>query len=274
MPTRRGWVRFDQLQVNDEVLSSPEREPLGPVEYKRVEEVFVTYARIWHVHVGGQVIRTTTEHPFYVWGKGWVPAGELKPGDRLRSHDGRMVTVEEVCDGGHEEVVYNCRVADWHTYFVGAEDWGFTAWAHNIYWLTAEQRAQAAARARGEGVILSQWGTGWMKRGIDFLSYTGIGKKAQLFLNEVKAYSNLVPSSKFTAFGLGKGGPRILELNIQQAERAIRRAGLDQATTRSLIRQIHDQTAQIRLIGPKSVFDPLVTNFLQSQTGFPVRVGF
>ncbi|MCZ2340833.1 MAG: HINT domain-containing protein, partial [Bacteroidales bacterium] len=29
------------------------------------------------------------------------------------------------------EVVYNLRVADWHTYFVGGEDWGFSVWAHN-----------------------------------------------------------------------------------------------------------------------------------------------
>jgi hypothetical protein len=29
--------------------------------------------------------------------------------------------------------VYNLRVADFHTYFVGSEDWGFSAWAHNMY---------------------------------------------------------------------------------------------------------------------------------------------
>jgi hypothetical protein len=32
---------------------------------------------------------------------------------------------------GREEAVYNCRVAEWHTYFVGCAAWGFSLWAHN-----------------------------------------------------------------------------------------------------------------------------------------------
>jgi hypothetical protein len=32
---------------------------------------------------------------------------------------------------GQWEKVYNFRVADHHTYFVGTEDWGFSVWAHN-----------------------------------------------------------------------------------------------------------------------------------------------
>src|SRR5207249_766311 len=117
--TRRGYVRWDALTEDDEVASCDEHNPFGAVEYKRVEEIFRTTGRIWHVHVKGQVIRTTPRHPFYVWGKGWVEASLLEPGDRLRSHDGRMVAVEEVVDSGMEEVVYNCRVSDYHTYFVG-----------------------------------------------------------------------------------------------------------------------------------------------------------
>ena len=30
-----------------------------------------------------------------------------------------------------DATVYNLRVADYHTYFVGDESWGFTLWAHN-----------------------------------------------------------------------------------------------------------------------------------------------
>src|SRR5262249_2275718 len=30
-------------------------------------------------------------------------------------------------------VLYNCRVAQWHTYFVGCDEWGFAVWAHNAY---------------------------------------------------------------------------------------------------------------------------------------------
>jgi hypothetical protein len=130
--TRRGWVRMDELKALDEVLSCDENEPLGEVGYKKVLEVFTfDLARIWHVQVKGKVIRTTSEHPFYVWGKGWTPTRELEIGDRFRSHDGRMVAVEEVGDSGTWEKVYNCAVEDWRTYFVGGEDWGFSVWAHN-----------------------------------------------------------------------------------------------------------------------------------------------
>jgi hypothetical protein len=52
-------------------------------------------------------------------------------GDALRSHDGHWLAVEAVRDTGREEVVYNGRVAEYHTYFVGDQQWGFSLWAHN-----------------------------------------------------------------------------------------------------------------------------------------------
>jgi len=41
--------------------------------------------------------------------------------------------VEGVRNTGREEVVYNGRVAEYHTYFVGDDEWGFSLWAHNSY---------------------------------------------------------------------------------------------------------------------------------------------
>jgi hypothetical protein len=38
-----------------------------------------------------------------------------------------------VFDTGEYATVYNLRVADFHTYFVGCQDWGFDVWAHNVY---------------------------------------------------------------------------------------------------------------------------------------------
>jgi hypothetical protein len=95
--------------------------------------VFVRLGRVLHLHVGDRVIRTTGEHPFYVWGRGWLPCVEMQPGDLLSSHDGRWVAVEEVYDTGEWETVYNLRVAEHHTYFVGSQEWGFSVWAHNQY---------------------------------------------------------------------------------------------------------------------------------------------
>jgi hypothetical protein len=81
----------------------------------------------------GELIRTTPEHPFFVVDHGWTPAGSLKAGDRVVTLIGDSVPVAEVYDTGEWEVVYNLRVAEYHTYFVGDETWGFAAWAHNTY---------------------------------------------------------------------------------------------------------------------------------------------
>jgi hypothetical protein len=58
------------------------------VDAQLVEAVFVNTARILHLHVGSQVIRTTPEHPFWVRLKGWLTADKIRAGDQLTSHDG------------------------------------------------------------------------------------------------------------------------------------------------------------------------------------------
>ncbi len=126
-----GSKLVEQLRKGDMVLSRSEFSPRGSVEAKAVERVFVRLARILELGVGSLVIRTSSEHPFYVLGSGWTPASRLRVGDRLLGHDGRAVAVEALNDTGRHERVYNVRVQDYHTYFVGAEDWGFSVWAHN-----------------------------------------------------------------------------------------------------------------------------------------------
>src|SRR4029077_6111068 len=85
------------------------------------------------------IIGTTAEHPFFVVGKGcFVPAGELEPGEVFLSDDGQLVAVEKVHDTGRSETVYNLHIADFHTYFVGGEDWGFSVWAHNACQVTTK----------------------------------------------------------------------------------------------------------------------------------------
>jgi intein/homing endonuclease len=129
--TPTGSKPIEEFRVGDLVLARDEWWPEGPVEAKVVEAVFVRTGRILHLHVGGRVIRTTGEHPFYAQAKGWVAAAELVKGDRLSSHDGQWVAVEEVFDTNEYETVYNVRIADFHTYFIGTEEWTFSVWAHN-----------------------------------------------------------------------------------------------------------------------------------------------
>lgn len=127
----KGFKRIDEITLDDEVASRNEFDPNGPVEWKRVEELFVRSGFLLHVHIQGQVIETTSEHPFYEYNKGWVDAARLEPGDRVATLDGQWATVDEVYDSGEFETVYNLRVADFHTYFAGDEHWNFAVWAHN-----------------------------------------------------------------------------------------------------------------------------------------------
>ena len=126
---RLGGDRVDRGRRR--VWSRPEDNPEAMGEWKRVEELFVRTAVILEVRVGGQVIETTAEHPFYVREKGWLAAGFVEEGDRVHGKDGEWTTVEDVAETQRVATVYNMRVADFHTYFVGGEEWGFSVWAHN-----------------------------------------------------------------------------------------------------------------------------------------------
>jgi hypothetical protein len=94
----------------------------------------------------GHTIRTTAEHPFYVKGKGWTPASSIKKGDMIRTEEG-WIEVTSSYDSGEYETVYNVRVSEFHTYFVGDQSWGFSVWAHNRYELDETQEETVFGRA-------------------------------------------------------------------------------------------------------------------------------
>jgi hypothetical protein len=123
---------IEQIQVGEMVLARNELEPHGPLELKRVEELFTRTSPIIELEIGGQKIGTTDEHPFYVPAReAFVPARELQVGDQLISHDGRLLRIDAIHATLQIATVYNLRVADYHTYFVGCDEWGWSVWAHN-----------------------------------------------------------------------------------------------------------------------------------------------
>ncbi len=131
--TPQGYRNVEDIQPGNLVYARDENDPAAPVVARVVEEKFVRTGNVLHLHVDGQLIRTTPEHPFYVFRKGWTAAGALVAGDWISTLAGGWTAVEEVYDTGLFEAVYNLRVAEDHTYFVGEEGWGFAAWAHNAY---------------------------------------------------------------------------------------------------------------------------------------------
>jgi len=67
-----------------------------------------------------QVITATTEHPFWIEGKGWVAAHALQPGETLKCIDGApRMSVLRVEDTGARADVFNFEVEETHNYFVG-----------------------------------------------------------------------------------------------------------------------------------------------------------
>jgi hypothetical protein len=118
--TSFGLVPIETIMAGDTVQSfNPETQSISQ---KTVEEVFVRESsELIHVKVRNEIISATREHPFYVVQKGFVEAVKLRAGDILCTVNGEYVIVEQI---QHEILeapikVYNFRVADNHTYFVG-----------------------------------------------------------------------------------------------------------------------------------------------------------
>lgn len=140
-----GCKAIELIRPGDVVLSRDELNPEGPVEPLVVSEAFVRVSPILRLKIGGCELRPTGEHPFYVPGRGWVMAGRLRPGDLVLTMSGEPARVDAVIDPGEVVTVYNFKVAAYHTYFVGADDWGFAVWAHNTNGHEAGARLQQPA---------------------------------------------------------------------------------------------------------------------------------
>ena len=115
-----GYKAIEDIEVGDLVWA--ENPITGEKELKRVLKTFVrSKDEIIVIHIGNETIETTSEHPFYVEGKGWTAAGKLEVGDTFRLLNGETISVDkiEVVELGGKINVYNFEVEDLHTYFVG-----------------------------------------------------------------------------------------------------------------------------------------------------------
>ena len=131
--TQEGEKNIEDIKVGDKVYAfNADTKELG---LKEVKTLYIHYSdQLVKVKINGETIEATSNHPFYVVGEGFKPAGELKQSDRVHLLDGSITVVESVepvdCDEAVK--VYNFEVADYHTYFVG--DTGVLV--HNVCWHT------------------------------------------------------------------------------------------------------------------------------------------
>ena len=75
------------------------------------------------VHQQKEVLHTTSEHPFLTKEKGFVPAGQLKPGMHVLRADGSFGVVTGWKRVAGTAVMYNLTVQQDHTFVVGADEW-------------------------------------------------------------------------------------------------------------------------------------------------------
>jgi hypothetical protein len=93
------------------------REVVGLIRGNGVKDL-VTFT------VNGDTLTATSGHPFWVNGRGWVDAGDVRVGDSFLQSDGGVSVVEAVESYSLWTTAYNFEVADLHTYLVEVDGEG------------------------------------------------------------------------------------------------------------------------------------------------------
>ena len=119
--TASGLIAIEQIKVGDIVYAADE-ESLD-VSLKPVLETYIREtSSLIHITVNGEEIISTYDHPYYVNKKGFVSAELLWIGAELIDKNGKVFQVEQIYReklDDESEKVYNFKVDECHTYFVG-----------------------------------------------------------------------------------------------------------------------------------------------------------
>ena len=111
--TSNGQIPIEMINIDDEVKSYNTKTK--EIELAKVDELFV------HEDCGdglllNGIIKTTTNHPFYVSGE-WVEAGDLNLGDKILHVDGLTHEITSMEVNADTQTVYNFEVTGNHNYF-------------------------------------------------------------------------------------------------------------------------------------------------------------
>jgi hypothetical protein len=118
--TAAGFVAIETVRAGDKVTST-DPETFEVAEKKVLETYVRETTELVHLTINDESVATTRDHPFYVQSRGFVNAGDLHTGDKLRDAEGRELIVEDIAYETTETPtkVYNFQVEDFHTYHVG-----------------------------------------------------------------------------------------------------------------------------------------------------------
>ena len=110
-PGRQGQTADTGLKIIQNAVGSVYLRDIDETHHKAEYGIFI----------GEEEIVTTADHPFWVEGKGFVPAMSLVIDSELLNNSGNVVRVDNLlretnADGAE---VYNFKVDEYHTYYVG-----------------------------------------------------------------------------------------------------------------------------------------------------------
>jgi|GEM_PF-2665943 len=115
--TRQGVISIEKLKEGDEVTAFNVGGKRNVSS--RISKVFrSTVTRLAKLVIGGALIISTPEHPFYSHGQ-YIPAKDLQVGDSIYSSTGSVKVVSSINLVDTTAVVYNLEVERYHNYFVG-----------------------------------------------------------------------------------------------------------------------------------------------------------
>ena len=113
---------IEQVRAGEEVMTRG--CDIGQVELARVLDThFYETGGTLRICVGDEAdcLNVTAEHPFWVEGRGWTPAGDLRVGDRLIDAAGAPTAISAVTTHVGATTVYNLSVGGSQTFYVTSD---------------------------------------------------------------------------------------------------------------------------------------------------------
>ncbi len=124
--TEQGLRNIENIQKGDLVWA--ENPETGEKALKPVVGLIRLHDRvIWNLTLANsngkaELFGTTDDHPWWSLDRlDWVQTIDLKPGERISTYDGDVMTVVSKVNTGQVQPTFNFEVADFHTYFVGED---------------------------------------------------------------------------------------------------------------------------------------------------------
>ena len=117
--TASGSVAISSLKVGDQVLAYDPKT--GETASHPVDAVMVNLDPVVeHLVTSAGSIETTPNHPFFTADRAWVEAGNLLPGEHLRTDSGTDAVVVSFTTEATPEAMWDLTVDTAHSFFVGS----------------------------------------------------------------------------------------------------------------------------------------------------------